>query len=143
MTILEQIKAKNIEALKAKDENARTILGMLVSKSKLLEITKREKGEALTEADLVQILQKTSKELSEEAANYAKANNAAMTNQILAQQKIVEGFLPQMMSQQEVEAIIATLPDKTLPAVMKHFKAEYAGKVDMKLVQEAAKKAMA
>lgn len=140
--ILDQIKAKNIEALKAKDENARTILGMLVAKIKMAEIAKREKAETLTDIDVVQILQKTSKELGEEAANYLKANNGAMEQTILQQQAIVQSFLPQMMTMAEMEAIVSTLEDKSLPSIMKHFKTEYAGKCDMKLVQEIAKRAL-
>jgi len=54
----------------------------------------------------------------------------------------VQSFLPQMMTMAEMEAIVSTLEDKSLPSIMKHFKSEYAGKCDMKLVQEIARKAM-
>ena len=141
--LLDQIKAKNLEALKTKNENARTILSMLVSKCKLAEISKREKNETLTETDIIQIIQKTIKELSEEANNYAKANNIEMENIILEQQKTIEVFLPQMMTQQEIAVIISKLPEKSLPFIMKYFKAEYAGKCDMKIVGEEAKKVQA
>lgn len=36
-----------------------------------------------------------------------------------------------MMSEDEIRAVIMTLPDKSVPSVMRHFKAEYAGKCDM------------
>ena len=39
-----------------------------------------------------------------------------------------------MLSEEEIKAIILSLDDKSVPAVMKHFKSEYAGKVDMRLV---------
>ncbi|MFA6859927.1 MAG: GatB/YqeY domain-containing protein [Clostridia bacterium] len=138
--ILEEIKKANFEALKSKNENARVILGMLASRAKMAEISKREKNEPLTETDLVQILQKTSKELSEEAENYAKANNKDEQAKILLQQKICEGFLPKMMTEQEIFAIISAMEDKSVPTVMKRFKSEFAGKCDMRLVQEALKK---
>ena len=39
-----------------------------------------------------------------------------------------------MLDEEEIKNIILSLEDKSMPAVMKHFKAEYAGKVDMRLV---------
>ena len=39
-----------------------------------------------------------------------------------------------MLSQEEIKKIIEGLDDKSTPAVMKHFKTEYAGKVDMREV---------
>ena len=43
------------------------------------------------------------------------------------------------MSEDEIKAIIEKLDDKSIPSIMKHFKAEYAGKVDMSLVGKIAK----
>ena len=42
-------------------------------------------------------------------------------------------------SDDEIKNIIASLDDKSTPAVMKHFKTNYAGKVDMKKVNDALK----
>ena len=39
----------------------------------------------------------------------------------------------------EIKEIINGLEDKSIGAVMKHFKANYQGKVDMKMVGEALK----
>ena len=39
-----------------------------------------------------------------------------------------------MLSEDEIKKIIEGLEDKSVPAVMKYFKTEYAGKVDMRLV---------
>lgn len=41
-----------------------------------------------------------------------------------------------MLSAEKIKEIILSLPDKSVPAVMKHFKANYNGKCDMKLVNE-------
>jgi hypothetical protein len=40
---------------------------------------------------------------------------------------------------EEIREIISTLDDKSMPSVMKHFKTNYQGKVDMKLVSNIAK----
>ena len=44
-----------------------------------------------------------------------------------------------MLSEQEIRDIVAKLEDKSMPSIMKHFKANYAGKVDMGLVNKVAR----
>ena len=48
-------------------------------------------------------------------------------------------FLPKTLSKEEIKNIILSLEDKTVPTVMKHFKANYNGAVDMREVQEVLK----
>lgn len=48
----------------------------------------------------------------------------------------VKSYLPQLMSKEEIKEVILALQDKSVPAVMRHFKANYAGKCDMKEVNE-------
>ena len=44
-----------------------------------------------------------------------------------------------MLGDDEIKDIIAKLEDKSPPAVMKYFKLNYAGKVDMKKVSDILK----
>ena len=44
-----------------------------------------------------------------------------------------------MLSEEEIKKEIASLEDKSLPAVMKHFKTNFAGKVEMGLVSKIAR----
>ena len=138
--ILDDIKKANVTALKEKDTVARSIYSIVMTKAMQQTIVKREKGEELVDADMVAILQKTIKELGDEAENYKKANNNEKASEIERQAKILEGYLPQMMSEEEIYNVIASLADKSIPSVMKHFKANFAGKCEMKLVQEVLKK---
>ena len=138
--ILEKIKQDNIIAFKQKDTVARAILSILMNKALLEQVKKREKGENVTDADMVAILQKTVKELTDEMENYKKVNNNEEVETIQKQINIVKNYLPKMLSLEEIEQIIAPMPDKSIPVVMKKFKAEYAGKVDMRDVQTVLKK---
>lgn len=138
--ILDEIKKANVEALKNKDKEARTIYSIVMNKAMLETIKKREKGEELTDADMVQIFQKTIKELTEEAENYAKAGNHEESANILKQRQIIENYLPKMMSEEEIISEINKLDDKSIGNVMKHFKMNFAGKCDMRMVSEAIKK---
>ena len=137
--IFDEIKKANIKAMKEKDTNAHTIYSVLINKLMLEQIKKREKGEELNDIDATQILQKSVKELSEELENYKKVNNTNEVENITKQIELVKSYLPQMMSAEEIKAVILSLEDKSVPFVMKHFKANYAGKCDMRLVQEVLK----
>ena len=47
--------------------------------------------------------------------------------------------MPKLLTAEEIKAIIDSLEDKSMPSVMKHFKANYNGKCDMKMVSDIAK----
>ena len=66
--IVEEIKKANIEAMKNRDAVSRSIFSVVLNKIKLEEIKKRENGQELVDADVVNILQKAIKELNEEKA---------------------------------------------------------------------------
>lgn len=137
--INDELKKANVQAMKDKDTVARTIYSVVLNKTMLENIKKREKGEELTDADVIQILQKTIKELTEEKENFEKVGNAQQSEVLTKQIEIIKGYLPQMMSADEIREIILGLEDKTVPFVMKYFKANYAGKCEMRTVQEVLK----
>ena len=137
--ILDAIKQANIEAIKTKDQTARALYSVLLNKIKLQEINKRQAGAELSDGDVAAILQKASKELCEERDNYIKAANPQMAEQIAKQISLIEQYLPKMLSKEEIKNIILSLPDKSIPVVMKHFKQNYQGACDMRLVGEVLK----
>ena len=137
--ILDEIKKANIQAIKDKDATARALYSVVLNKIKLEEINKRQGGAELSDGDVAAILQKASKELNEEMQNYLKANNQQMAQNIASQIALVEKYMPKMLSDEEIKNIIASLDDKSIPAVMKHFKQNYQGACDMKRVNEILK----
>lgn len=137
--LYQQLKDANIAALKNHDATARGILSVILNKVKLAEIDKRTQNAELTDADVVAVLQKTLKELAEEKEAFAKAGREDSVKTLSTQIEFVSGFLPKMMSLDEIKAEIAKLADKSIPSVMKHFKANFAGKCDMRDVQTALK----
>ena len=135
----DDIKKARIEAMKAKDKTTLNVLSVVLNKIMLATIEKREKGETLTDADVVGILQKTVKELGDEREGFVKADRPEKVAELDAQIATVNGFLPKMISAEEIAAVIMTLEDKSVPAVMRYFKAEYAGKCEMRTVSEVLK----
>lgn len=137
--LYDDIKKANIQAMKDKDVVARSIYSVVINKIMLENIKKREKGEDLQDSDVLVILQKSIKELEEEKINYEKANNSEQVANISRQIDIIKAYLPTLMTREEIKNIILGLEDKSIGAVMKHFKQNYMGKCDMRLVGEVQK----
>ena len=137
--IEEQIKKANIEAMKNKDTVARAFYSVLMNKILLEKIAKGQRDQMLADADVSNIVQKVIKELNDEKENYQKVGNAEEVANLNRQLEIASSYLPKQLSKDEFKAIILGLDDKTIPTVMKHFKANYNGQVDMRLVQEVLK----
>lgn len=129
--ILDEIKKANVQAMKDRNQNARAVYSVVMTKAMLETVKKREKNEELQDSDMVQILQKTIKELTDEKESFEKAGNATQAKLIEEQKEIISAYLPKMLDEEEIKEIILSLPDRTVPTVMKHFKQNYAGKVDM------------
>ena len=137
--ILQDLQKANIEAMKAHNTNARSILSVVISRCKLLEVELRSQGKELADSDVLGIIQKIIKELSDEREGYLKVNNLERAKSIEEQTEIIKVYLPQQLTKEEILAEINKLEDKSIPAIMKHFKANFAGKVDMSLVSQVAR----
>ena len=137
--LIEELNKANIEALKARDQVARAIYSVIISKYKALDIELKAAGKGATDADLVKLITKTIKELDEEKESYEKAGRSEEVKNILTQKSLIEKYLPKLMSEEEIRKVIASLEDKSIPSVMKHFKMNYDGKADMALVSKVAR----
>ena len=137
--IFDEIKKANIEAMKNKDSVARAFYSVLNSRIMLEKIARRENGKEVTDADISNILQKLIKELGDEKENYLKVGNNEEVKNIERQIELASKYLPKMLSENQIKEIIMSLDDKSVPNVMKHFKANYNGQVDMRKVQEILK----
>lgn len=137
--LIDDLKKANIEAMKAKDKDARTIISVVLSKAKLVEVEKVSSQQQFKDADVLAIIQKSLKELNDEKEGYAKVNNADRVASIERQIEVIKQYLPSQLSEEEIKNEIAKLDDKSLPNIMKHFKTNFAGRVDMSLVNKIAR----
>ena len=92
--LLQDLQKANIDAMKAHDQNARAILSVVISRCKLLEVELRAKGNELTDADVLGIIQKIIKELGDEKDGYIKTNNLERAKLIDEQAEIIKVYLP-------------------------------------------------
>ncbi len=137
--LIDQIKKDNVQAMKDHDSVARAIFGVVMNKVLLNSIELKKDGKEQSDNDVIQIIQKTIKELIEEKESYLKVKNETEAGNIEKQINIISKYLPKMMSEDEIKEVIDSLEDKSIPFVMKYFKANYAGKVDMSLVNKIAR----
>ncbi len=139
MVTLMDLKKAKMMALKNHDENAQNVLGIIISAYQKSQIDKQGKGQEMTDADMVSILNKTLKELSDEKEMYAQNGRMEQAEADEKQMEIVKGYLPKMMSEDEIRAVIDKLADHSIKAIMVEFKTNYAGKADMSIVSKIAK----
>lgn len=136
---LDELKKEKIAAMKAKEADAVTAYNAVISKLMLMK-TDPNHGEEITDADIVTACRKTESELKEERANFEKAGRSETVASLDKQIATVKKYIPELLSEEMIREIISSLPDRSVPAVMKYFKANYAGKCDMKTVNETLKK---
>lgn len=137
---LDELKKAKVEAMKNHDKDGVSALNLVINKVMLLSIEFKAQGKELSEADVTGILQKAEKELVEERDAFEKAGRAESVESLNKQIATVKNYMPKLMSEDEIKAEILKLDDKSVPSVMKHFKANFLGKVDMKLVGEVLKR---
>ena len=137
--LIDALKKASMEALKTKNKEARAALSVVINKYNLAAIELKTQGKEITDADLVSIIAKTLKELADEKEGFAKVNRPDRVEAIKVQEDTLKAYLPKMLSEDEIKEEILKLDDKSIPSVMKHFKQNFAGKVDMGLVNKVAR----
>ena len=137
--LLDELKKANMEAMKAKDKDARSVLSVVLTKCQLLIVEANANGKEFGDPQVLEVIQKVLKELSDEKEGYQKVNNAERVASIIHQEEVIKAYLPKQLTREEIIEEINKLEDKSMPSVMKHFKANFAGKVDMSLVSQIAR----
>jgi uncharacterized protein YqeY len=125
-------------AMKAQDKPRLSALRLVSAAIKNADIEARTAGKAaLSDADLLSLLQKLIKQRQEAAELYDKGNRAELAAQERAEIDVIAGFLPQQLSDMETrEAIAAAIKEagaagpKDMGKVMGLLKQEYSGRMD-------------
>lgn len=137
--LLDDLKKQNLQAMKDHDADKRAILSVVISKAQVQQVEARASGKDFGDNDVLSIIQKVLKELSDEKAGYQQVGNLVRVGSISRQENVIKEYLPKQLSEEEIREEIAKLEDKSLPSVMKHFKINFAGRVDMALVSKIAR----
>lgn len=136
---LAEFKKDKIGFMKEKNKEAVSALNLVINKIMLAEIEKKAQGETLSEGEILNILTKAEKELEEERDAFQKAGRGDSVIALNKQIETIKKYLPALMTEDEIKAEIEKLDDKSMPTVMKHFKLNFNGKCDMRLVGQILK----
>jgi uncharacterized protein YqeY len=125
------------EAMKAGDKARLSTLRMISSAVKNADIDARGGGREVGEEALMALLQKLVKQRQESAELYDKGARPELAAQERAEIAVIQGFLPQQMSEEETRAAVAEAVRETGAAslkdmgkVMGALKARHAGTMD-------------
>ena len=138
MTLLEQINSDLIKALKAGEKAKTTLLRGLKSDIKYKEI---ELGRELKDDDLIEVLGRAAKKHKESIEQFQSGNRPDLVEKESAELEIIEQYLPQQLSETELNALIDAAVEETgadspakLGLVMKNLMPKIKGKADGKIV---------
>ena len=98
--------------MKNKEKDVVSALNVIITKVMALTIEKRSVNQQVTEADISSLLQKAEKELIEEREGFIKAGRQETVDSLTAQIEVIKKYLPKLLSQEEIKAIILSLEDK-------------------------------
>lgn len=145
MSLEETINADLKTAMLAKDEP--TVRGLRAIKAALI-LAKTEKGAGgvVSAEKEVQMLQKMLKQRRDSITDFEKANRADLVAKEQEELKVIEKYLPAMMGEEEVRAIVkkaiadsGATSQKEMGKVMGLVSKQVAGKADNKMVADIVK----
>lgn len=123
--------------MKAGDKRRVETVRMIMAALKDKDIEARGQGKALGEEDILALLQKMVKSRKESLEIYEKAGRDDLVAQEREEIEIIQGFLPQPLSEAEAEAAVAAAISETKASSIKDMgkvvgllKANYAGRMD-------------
>lgn len=149
MTLEEKINTDLKTAMLAREEA--TVRGLRAIKSAII-IAKTEKGAngVVSPEKEVQILQKMVKQRKDSITEFEKANRTDLIAKEQEEVAVIEKYLPAMMSEEEVRAVVqkaiadtGATGQKEMGKVMGVVSKQLAGKADNKLVADIVKSLLA
>ncbi len=149
MALFEKVNEDIKTAMKERDKVA---LDTLRNIKKVFLEAKTAPGanDTLEDADALKIIQKLAKQGKESAQTYIDAGRQDLADAELAQVSVIERYLPEQLSEAEIEKIVKTLIEQTGAASMKDMgkvmgmaNKQLAGKADGKTISGIVKKLLA
>ena len=125
------------EAMKAGEKRRIGTIRMIMAALKDKDIEARGQGKTVSDEDILALLQKMTKSRKESQEIYEKAGRVDLATQESEEIAIIQGFLPQQLSEAEVaQAIAAAIAEtkassiKDMGKVVGALKGKYAGRMD-------------
>ena len=143
MSIQERLDSDLKEAMRAKDTTKLAVLRMLKSALKYAAIAKAGTEAELSDAEAVQVIRKQAKQRQDSIESFEKGGRAELAQKEQKELSILNDYLPQAMSADEVEQTVreaiaegGATSKAQMGAVMKAVQAKVAGRVDGKTLSQ-------
>ncbi|ALV06471.1 GatB/YqeY domain-containing protein [Roseateles depolymerans] len=147
MSLKEQITEDMKTAMRAKDSERLGTIRMLLAAVKQKEVDERVE---VDDVMLVGIVDKLIKQRKDAISQFSAAGRQDLADKETAEVKVLEAYLPQRLSAEEIQAAVAAIVAELgakgpgdMGKVMGAVKTQLAGKADMGLVSAAVKAALA
>ena len=147
MTLLERVDSDLKEAMRARDATRLDVLRMLKSALKYAAIAKSGAEAELSEAEAAQVIRKQARQRQDSIESFEKGGRVELAKKEKEELSILNGYLPQAMSGDELAKIVRETIAETgatskaqMGAVMKAVQAKVAGRADSRtLIAEVQK----
>ncbi len=128
--LLKKLQDEMKAAMKSGAKDRLSVIRMLISEIKKVQIDKKRE---LTDEEIIQVLQRYAKQRKESIKQYREAGREDLVQKEEKELQTVQEFLPQPLSEEEIEKIVEEVIQETGASSMKDM-----GKV-MKAVMEKVK----
>ena len=149
MSLQDKVMAEMKAAMKSKDAAALEALRAVKSEL-LLAKSNAETKDGLSEEQEIKLLQKLVKQRKDSATVFAEQGREDLAGPELAQAEIISKFLPEQLSEEEIEKVVVAVIEKTgaesmkdMGKVMGMASKELAGKADGKTISAIVKNKLA
>lgn len=150
MTTQENIKEQMKEAMRSKDTVKLTVLrGLLAAFTNELVATNRTPQDELSEEEVIGVITRASKQRKDAIDQFEKGGRQDLADNEKVELEIIEEFLPELMSEEEVEEVVRqhaeklAVSDKSgMGQLMGSVMGELKGKADGGVVKNAVDKVL-
>ncbi|PYL14679.1 MAG: glutamyl-tRNA amidotransferase [Verrucomicrobia bacterium] len=150
MTLLERVDSDLKEAMRARDATRLGVLRMLKSALKYAAIAKSGAEAELSEAEAAQVIRKQARQRQDSIESFEKGGRVELAKKEKEELSILNGYLPQAMSGDELARIVRETIAETgatskaqMGAVMKAVQAKVAGRADSRTLSAEVQKQLA
>jgi len=150
MTLLERVDSDLKEAMRARDATRLGVLRMLKSALKYAAIAKSGAEAELSEAEAAQVIRKQARQRQDSIESFEKGGRVELAKKEKEELSILNGYLPQAMSGDELARIVRETIAETgatskaqMGVVMKAVQAKVAGRADSRTLSAEVQKQLA
>lgn len=147
-----QLKADLVDALRAKDEFAKSTIRSLMAAITVAEVA-GDTARELTDAEEVDVVAKEQRKRKDSAETYADAGRTDLADKEAAEAEFIARYLPAPLTRDEVKALVSSEVDalvatgetpsmKHMGALVKAVNAHAAGRAEGKVVAELVRGAL-